>query len=201
MVRRFYPSSWDIRGEQSKQKLLGIGKRGNQYLKTLLMQGARAVLQFKEKQSSGLRNWLVPLTARTHYNVAGVVLANKLARIAWAVLTTRERYRPPVLPLASEGVCPGCSANVSLRNHLALSSFSRPRPRSHGSVLARSAREQREDTTVEPALWEPESGKSPTRLLTEMGIERSAFHAGPEDFPPTKAVYIRVDHMVISFFA
>jgi transposase len=88
-----------------KQKLLGIGKRGNKYLKTLFIQGARAVLQFKEKQSSGLRNWLVPLTARTHYNVAGVALANKLARIAWAVLTTGERYRPPVLPLASEGVC------------------------------------------------------------------------------------------------
>jgi transposase len=89
-----------------KQKLLGIGKRGNKYLKTLLIQGVRAVLQFKEKQSSGLRNWLVPLTARTHYNVAGVALANKLARMAWVVLTTGERYRPPVLPLASEGACP-----------------------------------------------------------------------------------------------
>jgi transposase len=84
-----------------KQKLLGIGKRGNVYLRKLFIQGARAVLQFKEKQSAGLRNWLAQLTARTHYNVAAVALANKLARIAWAVLATGEVYRPPVLPSAS----------------------------------------------------------------------------------------------------
>jgi transposase len=84
-----------------KQKLLGIGKRGNAYLRKLFIQGARAVLQFKDKQSPGLRNWLVPLTARTHYNVAGVALANKLARIAGAVLATGEAYRPPVLSSAS----------------------------------------------------------------------------------------------------
>ncbi len=80
-----------------KQKLLGISKRGNCYLRTLFVQGARAVLQFREKQSSGLSAWLADLTSRTHYNVAGVVLANKLARMAWAVLTTGEAYRPPVL--------------------------------------------------------------------------------------------------------
>jgi hypothetical protein len=56
--------------------------------------GARAVLQFKEKQSSGLSTWLIQLASRTHYNVVGVALANKLARIAWAVLTTGEVYRP-----------------------------------------------------------------------------------------------------------
>jgi transposase len=84
-----------------RQKLLGIGKRGNIYLRRLFIQGARAVLQFKDKQSPGLRNWLVPLTARTHYNVAGVALANKLARIAWAVLATGEAYRPPVPSSAS----------------------------------------------------------------------------------------------------
>jgi transposase len=84
-----------------KQKLLGIGKRGNKYLRSLFIQGARAVLQFKDKQSTGLRDWLVKLTARTHYNVAAVALANKLARMAWAVLTTGERYRPPVLLPAS----------------------------------------------------------------------------------------------------
>jgi transposase len=67
-----------------KQKLLGISKRGNCYLRKLFVQGARAVLQFKHKQSAGLSAWLTQLTARTHYNVAGVALANKLARIAWA---------------------------------------------------------------------------------------------------------------------
>ena len=78
-------------------KLLGIGKRGNSYLRRLFVQGARAVLQFREKQSPGLSAWLAQLTSRTHYNVAGVALANKLARMAWAVLSTGEAYRPPVL--------------------------------------------------------------------------------------------------------
>ena len=80
-----------------KQKLLGISKRGNSYLRRLFVQGARAVLQFREKQSAGLSAWLAQLTSRTHYNVAGVALANKLARIAWAVLATGEAYRPTVL--------------------------------------------------------------------------------------------------------
>jgi transposase len=80
-----------------KQKLLGMGKRGNSYLRRLFVQGARAVLQFREKQSSGLSAWLAHLTSRTHYNVAGVALANKLARIAWAVLAKGEVYRPPLL--------------------------------------------------------------------------------------------------------
>jgi transposase len=59
-----------------KQKLLGISKRGNSYLRRLFVQGARAVLQFREKQSSGLSVWLAQLTSRTQYNVAGVALAN-----------------------------------------------------------------------------------------------------------------------------
>jgi transposase len=80
-----------------RQTLLGISKRGNSYLRRLFVQGARAVLQFREKQSSGLRLWLAQLTSRTHHNVAGVALANKLARMAWAVLATGEVYRPPVL--------------------------------------------------------------------------------------------------------
>jgi transposase len=80
-----------------KQKLLGISKRGNSYLRRLFVQGARAVLQFREKQSSGLSAWLAQLISRVHHNVAGVALANKLARIAWAVLAKGEVYRPPIL--------------------------------------------------------------------------------------------------------
>lgn len=78
-----------------KQRLLGISKRGNRYLRTLFVHGARAVLQFREKQSAGLKAWLAQLTSRTHHNVAVVALANKLARMAWAVLATGEAYRPP----------------------------------------------------------------------------------------------------------
>ena len=79
-----------------KQKLLGISKRGNPYLRRLFVQGARAVLQFREKQSPGLRNWLAELSSRAHYNVVGVALANKPARMAWAVLAKGEVYRPLV---------------------------------------------------------------------------------------------------------
>src|SRR5207245_2765330 len=79
-----------------KQKLLGISKRGNSYLRRLFVQGARAVMQQRPKQSSGLSRWLVQLTSRTHRNVAGVALANKMARMAWAVLAKNEPYRPPV---------------------------------------------------------------------------------------------------------
>jgi transposase len=82
-----------------QQKLLGISKRGNSYLRKLFVQGARAVLQQRTKQSSGLSAWLAQLTSRTHRNVAAVALANKLARIAWAVLAKNEQYRLPCWPM------------------------------------------------------------------------------------------------------
>jgi transposase len=84
-----------------KQKLLGISKRGNSYLRRLFVQGARAVLQQSAKQSSGLRTWLAQLTTRAHSNVAAVPLANKLARMAWAVLAKNEPYRPPIFGAAT----------------------------------------------------------------------------------------------------
>ena len=59
-----------------KQKLLGISKRGNSYLRRLFVQGARVVLQYRTKQAPGLSNWLSQLMARTHQNVAVVALAN-----------------------------------------------------------------------------------------------------------------------------
>ena len=80
-----------------KQKLLGISRRGNCYLRSLLVHGARALLQCREKQSSGLSAWLCQLVSRVHRNVAVVALANKLARMAWALLAKGETYRPPLL--------------------------------------------------------------------------------------------------------
>jgi len=80
-----------------KQKLLGISKRGNVYLRRLFVQGARTVMQHRSKQAAGLRCWLDQLMARTHQNVAIVALANKLVRMAWAVLCKNETYRAPVL--------------------------------------------------------------------------------------------------------
>ena len=83
-----------------KQKLLGISKRGNSYLRRLFVQGARVVMQYRTKQAPGLSNWLSLLMARTHQNVAVVALANKLLRMAWAVLCKNERYRIPALATA-----------------------------------------------------------------------------------------------------
>ena len=56
-----------------KQTLWKIPLRGNQYLRKLFVQGARAVMQHKSKQSSGLRAWLEQLTARTHHNIATTI--------------------------------------------------------------------------------------------------------------------------------
>jgi transposase len=95
------PGSGIVPGEyttRGKQKLLGISKRGNSYLRRLFVHGACAVLQQSAKQSSGLSAWLAQLASR---NVAAAALANKLARMAWAVLAKNEVYRPPILVAAN----------------------------------------------------------------------------------------------------
>jgi transposase len=93
-----------VPGEYStggKQKLLGISKRGNKYLRRLFVQGARSVLQYREKQAPGLSHWLAQLLGRAHQNVVVVALANKLVRTAWAVLCKNECYRAPALANAT----------------------------------------------------------------------------------------------------
>jgi hypothetical protein len=81
-----------------KQKLTGTSRRGNKYLRKLFVQGAHTVLLQKTKQSSGLSTWLVNLTSRKRKQVATVALANKMARMVWAVLFKGEAYRPPTAP-------------------------------------------------------------------------------------------------------
>ena len=83
-----------------KPRLLGISKRGNNYLRRLFVQGARTVLQHRAKQSPGLSTWLAQLLARAHQNVVIVALANKLIRMAWAVLCKNEVYRTPAVVTA-----------------------------------------------------------------------------------------------------
>jgi transposase len=78
-----------------KPTLLGISKRGNSYLRRLLLQGARPVHRLANRSRLGFHGWLDALDARAHPNVVAVALANKLARIAWAVLTRDEPYRVP----------------------------------------------------------------------------------------------------------
>jgi transposase len=66
-----------------KPRLLGISKRGNKYLRTLLIHGARATMASLEKSKTRLGAWLRALLARCHYNTVVVALANNLARNAW----------------------------------------------------------------------------------------------------------------------
>ncbi len=74
-----------------KERLGGISKAGDGYLRRMLVHGARAVMPWQGKTSS----WLAGLLARRPVNVAVVALANKLARIAWAVMVRGEEYRRP----------------------------------------------------------------------------------------------------------
>lgn len=78
-----------------KQVLLGISKRGDAYLRTLLIHGARAVVRTaKMKIAAGMAqpSWLHKLLERKHANVAAVALANKNARIVWALLAHGREY-------------------------------------------------------------------------------------------------------------
>ena len=75
-----------------KPTLLGISKRGNKYLRKLLIHGARAALPHIAERDTALGRWAKGLLARVHQNVAVVALANKLARIAWAVLRREEKF-------------------------------------------------------------------------------------------------------------
>ncbi|WP_437358105.1 IS110 family transposase [Inquilinus limosus] len=76
-----------------KPRLLGITKRGNVYLRTLLIHGARAALPSLSDSPTPMGEWLRGLSARAHKNKVIVALAGKLARIAWAVLRSNQGYR------------------------------------------------------------------------------------------------------------
>ena len=75
-----------------RPRLLGISKRGNKYLRKLLVHGARAALPSLSAGASPLGNWLRGLLERAHKNTVIVALANKLARIVWAVLRHGGTY-------------------------------------------------------------------------------------------------------------
>jgi transposase len=75
-----------------KNTLLGISKRGDKYLRSLLVHGARSVVIHAHKKDDALSRWVTQLVARRGKNKATVALANKLARIAWAVTTSGKPY-------------------------------------------------------------------------------------------------------------
>jgi len=75
-----------------KEQLLGISKRGDTYLRTLLIHGARSVLLTLKRPGGQTDGWLVRLAARRNANIAAVALANKNARIIWALLAHERDY-------------------------------------------------------------------------------------------------------------
>lgn len=84
-----------------KPTLLGISKRGDVYLRTLLIHGARAVVQHLQRRVDQPDSWLKRLLGRRNKNVAAVALANKNARIAWALLAHDREFRTDYMPAAT----------------------------------------------------------------------------------------------------
>ena len=81
-----------------KPTLLGISKRGDCYLRTLLVHGARSVVRYAEGKTNPASGWLNSLLSRRNTNVAVVALANKNARIAWALLAHDREFRSDYAP-------------------------------------------------------------------------------------------------------
>ena len=77
-----------------KDRLLGISKRGDAYLRTLMIHGARSALRTAKSKDDRLSQWVVRLAERSHPNVAAIALANKTARMAWAMLRNGTDYQP-----------------------------------------------------------------------------------------------------------
>jgi len=77
-----------------KDRLLGISKRGDAHLRSILIHGARSVIRTAKEKDDRLSQWVTSLAERRHPNVAAVALANKTARIAWAMLRHGTDYQP-----------------------------------------------------------------------------------------------------------
>src|SRR3984885_3177167 len=84
-----------------KAKLAGISKRGNLYLRKILIHGARAVVLRSKRERIAMGAWMTSLETRAPRNVLIVATANKLARIAWAVLSSGQDYREVQDPVAA----------------------------------------------------------------------------------------------------
>lgn len=84
------------RSSGGKEKLGNITKAGDRYLRSLFCAGALAVIRYAQRRGTGHRPWLTKLLERRPAKVAAIALANKLARMAWALMARGEAYREPV---------------------------------------------------------------------------------------------------------
>ena len=77
-----------------KERLGGISKAGNRYLRTILVIGALSVIRRAKQLGYTRHPWLVSLLGRRSVKIAAVALANKIARIAWAMMSRNEKFEP-----------------------------------------------------------------------------------------------------------
>ena len=79
-----------------KDRLGSISKQGDRYLRSLFVAGALSVIRYAKIHGTKHRPWLTALLAQKPTKVAAIALANKLARMAWAMMAKGERYKAPV---------------------------------------------------------------------------------------------------------
>jgi len=79
-----------------KPKLGSISKQGDRYLRGLFTAGALAVIRYAKIHGTRHRPWLTALLARRPTKVAAIALANKIARMAWAMMARGQHYREPI---------------------------------------------------------------------------------------------------------
>jgi Transposase IS116/IS110/IS902 family len=129
-----------------KEKLGGITKQGDRYLRQLLVAGALAVIRYVQRHGTK-RPWLVHLLARRSPKIAAVALANKMARMIWPMMMTGERYREPVVAAAQ----PAAPGRVWKGNR----DIMRSKPRTGKPICAKAPRARAfdRDPSQRKALW------------------------------------------------
>jgi hypothetical protein len=146
-----------------KERLGGISKLGSRYGRTRLIHGARAGVQRAARRTDAQGRWRRALTHRKGINVAAVALANKNARVVWALLAHDEEYRPPRLG-ASRVARRGAASRIT-----------------PGGFTPRSAaRTIRDDTRGTPSAFRPWTKCRPNQGRCAHEENARVFHQGPD---------------------